>query len=89
MNILIIDLNLFLLRISFFVTLRSVFLKETDGILKVLLPKAGDTNQFIRSDVEVAMRNLVENLQPMKAMNAIIIAGVKWVDCFVSGGFLF
>lgn len=77
MNILIIDLNLFLLRISFFVTLRSVFLKETDGILKVLLPKAGDTNQFIRSDVEVAMRNLVENLQPMKAMNAIIIAGVK------------
>lgn len=77
MNILIIDLNLFLLRINFFVTLRSVFLKETDGILKVLLPKAGDTNQFIRSDVEVAMRNLVENLQPMKAMNAIIIAGVK------------
>lgn len=70
-------IKMFLPRKNFFITLRNIFLKEADGILKVLLPKAGDTNQFIRSDVEVAMNNLVENMQPMKAMNAIIIAGVK------------
>ena len=41
-------------------------------MLKTILLKAGDTNQFIRADVEAAMNSLVDNVQPTKAITYVV-----------------
>lgn len=50
---------------------------EAEGILKVVLPKAGDTNQFIKSDVELVLKNLSDNIPPVKAFAALSSIGVN------------
>ena len=45
-------------------------------ILKTLLPKAGDTNQFIKSDTEQAVDKLVEYINPLKVLPALVSYGV-------------
>ena len=45
-------------------------------ILKTLLPKAGDTNQFIKSDTELAVDKLVEHINPLKVLPALVSYGV-------------
>jgi len=45
--------------------------------LKTVLPKAGDTNQFIKSDTEQAIEALVQNVNPIKTLPALITCGVS------------
>lgn len=56
---------------------------ELEVILKTILLKAGDTNQFIRADVEHAMNNLVDHVHPVKAISAIIVSGSKHINAHV------
>ncbi|XP_066926889.1 TOG array regulator of axonemal microtubules protein 1-like [Clytia hemisphaerica] len=53
---------------------------DLEAILKTVLPKAGDTNQFIKSDTEQAIELLVENVNPYKAMPALVSCGVAHLN---------
>lgn len=46
-------------------------------MLNTVTLKAGDTNNFIRYDVEEALKQMIENVQSQKVMAAIIATGIK------------
>ncbi|XP_002157731.4 TOG array regulator of axonemal microtubules protein 1 isoform X1 [Hydra vulgaris] len=50
---------------------------ETEVILKGILQKAADTNQFIRQDVDTVMTYFVANINPVKAVSALIAFGTS------------
>ena len=45
----------------------------------VLLAKSGESNNFIRDDMDQALRYMVDSLTPQRAMLALIVAGARYV----------
>ncbi|KAI8785321.1 TOG array regulator of axonemal microtubules protein 1 [Biomphalaria glabrata] len=50
---------------------------EAEITAKTLLAKGGESNQFIREDVDKALCSLVDNLSPQRAMLALILGGAS------------
>ncbi|XP_056666747.1 TOG array regulator of axonemal microtubules protein 1 isoform X3 [Monodelphis domestica] len=49
--------------------------QEIDNTVKVLLHKAGESNTFIREDVDKALKAMVNNVTPARAINSLINGG--------------
>lgn len=50
---------------------------ELDYTVKVLLHKSGETNAFLRQDVDMALDSMVQNCTPVRVMNALLAGGLK------------
>ena len=46
-------------------------------MVKTLLLRNGDTNVFIREDVEKALTAMMENVTPQRAMASVITVGAR------------
>ncbi|XP_068947869.1 TOG array regulator of axonemal microtubules protein 1 isoform X2 [Petaurus breviceps papuanus] len=49
--------------------------QEIDNTVKVLLHKAGESNTFIREDVDKALKAMVNNVTPARAVSSLINGG--------------
>uniref|UniRef100_A0A4X2L8P1 TOG domain-containing protein n=1 Tax=Vombatus ursinus TaxID=29139 RepID=A0A4X2L8P1_VOMUR len=49
--------------------------QEIDNTVKVLLHKAGESNTFIREDVDKALKAMVNNVTPARAISSLINGG--------------
>ncbi|XP_029808051.1 TOG array regulator of axonemal microtubules protein 1 [Suricata suricatta] len=58
-----------------FMYLKKSMDQELDTTVKVLLHKAGESNTFIREDVDKALRAMVSNVTPARAVVALINGG--------------
>ncbi|XP_004835672.1 TOG array regulator of axonemal microtubules protein 1 isoform X1 [Heterocephalus glaber] len=58
-----------------FTYLKKSMDQELDTTVKVLLHKAGESNTFIREDVDKALRAMVNNVTPARAVIALISGG--------------
>ncbi|XP_053080393.1 TOG array regulator of axonemal microtubules protein 1 isoform X1 [Acinonyx jubatus] len=58
-----------------FTYLKKSMDQELDATVKVLLHKAGESNTFIREDVDKALRAMVSNVTPARAVVALISGG--------------
>lgn len=58
-----------------FTYLKKSMDQELDATVKVLLHKAGESNTFIREDVDRALRAMVSNVTPARAVVALISGG--------------
>ncbi|XP_010630924.1 TOG array regulator of axonemal microtubules protein 1 isoform X2 [Fukomys damarensis] len=58
-----------------FTYLKKSMDQELDTTVKVLLHKAGESNTFIREDVDKALRAMVNNVSPARAVIALISGG--------------
>ena len=56
---------------------RVALLQDLDVIARVLLHKAGESNSFIRDDVDRALQNMVDGCNPQRAMLAFINGGAE------------
>ena len=54
--------------------------QELEQICKILMPKAGESNAFIREDVDKALDSMVQNVSPQRALGALISAGARYVS---------
>lgn len=54
--------------------------QELDATAKVLLHKAGESNAFIRQDVDAALDSMVQNCTPTRSMNALLNGGLGSVS---------
>ncbi len=52
-------------------------IQELDQTTKVLLAKNGESNGFIRDDVERSLYSMVEKVTPQRAMMALIAGGSR------------
>ncbi|XP_044520841.1 TOG array regulator of axonemal microtubules protein 1 isoform X2 [Gracilinanus agilis] len=52
--------------------------QEVDNTVKVLLHKAGESNTFIREDVDKALKAMVNNVTPARAINSLINGGQRY-----------
>ncbi|XP_012498418.1 PREDICTED: protein FAM179B isoform X2 [Propithecus coquereli] len=52
--------------------------QELDTAVKVLLHKAGESNTFIREDVDKALRAMVNNVTPTRAVLCLISGGQRY-----------
>ncbi|XP_062863351.1 TOG array regulator of axonemal microtubules protein 1 isoform X2 [Trichomycterus rosablanca] len=57
--------------------------QELEATAKVLLHKAGDTNAFIRQDVDAALASMVQNCNPIRSMNALLTGGLGHLNAVV------
>nr|XP_056707056.1 TOG array regulator of axonemal microtubules protein 1 [Euleptes europaea] len=57
--------------------------QELDGTVKVLLHKAGESNSFIREDVEKALKAMVNNVTPARALASLINGGQSHLNTAV------
>ncbi|XP_060117344.1 TOG array regulator of axonemal microtubules protein 1 [Heteronotia binoei] len=57
--------------------------QELDGTVKVLLHKAGESNTFIREDVEKALKAMVNNATPARALASLINGGQSHLNTAV------
>ncbi|GAA6083458.1 TOG array regulator of axonemal microtubules protein 1 isoform X1 [Tachysurus ichikawai] len=57
--------------------------QELDATAKVLLHKAGETNAFIRQDVDAALDSMVQNCTPTRSMNALLTGGLCHLNAVV------
>ncbi|XP_075782247.1 TOG array regulator of axonemal microtubules protein 1 isoform X2 [Pelodiscus sinensis] len=58
-----------------FTYLKKSMDQELDSTVKVLLHKAGESNTFIREDVDRALKAMVNNVTPARALCALINGG--------------
>ncbi|XP_054546114.1 TOG array regulator of axonemal microtubules protein 1 isoform X3 [Talpa occidentalis] len=58
-----------------FTYLKKSMDQELDSTVKVLLHKAGESNTFIREDVDKALRAMVNNVTPARAVVSLINGG--------------
>lgn len=58
-----------------FTYLKKSMDQELDATVKVLLQKAGESNTFIREDVDKALRAMVRNVTPARAVVSLINGG--------------
>ncbi|XP_075387137.1 TOG array regulator of axonemal microtubules protein 1 isoform X2 [Tenrec ecaudatus] len=58
-----------------FTCLKKNMDQELDATVKVLLHKAGESNTFIREDVDKALRAMVNNVTPARAIVSLINGG--------------
>uniref|UniRef100_A0ACB8G6G6 TOG array regulator of axonemal microtubules protein 1 n=2 Tax=Sphaerodactylus townsendi TaxID=933632 RepID=A0ACB8G6G6_9SAUR len=56
---------------------------ELDGTVKVLLHKAGESNSFIREDVDRALKAMVNNVTPGRALASLINGGQSHLNAAV------
>uniref|UniRef100_A0A673T5D7 TOG array regulator of axonemal microtubules protein 1 n=1 Tax=Suricata suricatta TaxID=37032 RepID=A0A673T5D7_SURSU len=61
-----------------FMYLKKSMDQELDTTVKVLLHKAGESNTFIREDVDKALRAMVSNVTPARAVVALINGGQRY-----------
>ncbi|KAM6181247.1 TOG array regulator of axonemal microtubules protein 1 isoform 4-T4 [Erethizon dorsatum] len=61
-----------------FTYLKKSMDQELDTTVKVLLHKAGESNTFIREDVDKALRAMVNNVTPVRAVIALISGGQRY-----------
>ncbi|KAM4663537.1 TOG array regulator of axonemal microtubules protein 1 [Discoglossus pictus] len=59
-----------------FIYLKKNMDYELDNCARVLLHKAGDSNIFIREDVDKALDAMVQNVTPVRALNALLNGGL-------------
>ncbi|XP_041132072.1 TOG array regulator of axonemal microtubules protein 1-like isoform X2 [Polyodon spathula] len=57
--------------------------QELDGTVRVLLHKAGESNTFIREDVDKALGAMVSNVTPARALCALIAGGSSHLNSVV------
>lgn len=55
----------------------KVMEQELDGTVRALLHKAGESNTFIREDVDKALGAMVSNVTPARALCALIAGGSR------------
>ncbi|XP_006824155.2 TOG array regulator of axonemal microtubules protein 1-like [Saccoglossus kowalevskii] len=60
-----------------FTHLRSSLDKDMDQLCKVLLHKAGESNGFIREDVDKSLAAMVESVTPQRALVALVAGGAS------------
>lgn len=53
--------------------------QELEGTVKALLQKAGETNAFIRQDVDAALVCMVQHCTPTRSINALLSGGLRSV----------
>uniref|UniRef100_A0A8C4VN87 TOG array regulator of axonemal microtubules 1 n=1 Tax=Gopherus evgoodei TaxID=1825980 RepID=A0A8C4VN87_9SAUR len=58
-----------------FTNLKKSMDQELDSTVKVLLHKAGESNTFIREDVDKALKAMVNNVTPARALCSLINGG--------------
>ncbi|XP_041469429.1 TOG array regulator of axonemal microtubules protein 1-like isoform X1 [Lytechinus variegatus] len=51
--------------------------KDLDQICRILLPKAGESNGFIREDVDKTLEAMVKNANPQRVLGSLITAGAS------------
>uniref|UniRef100_A0A671EG72 TOG array regulator of axonemal microtubules protein 1 n=1 Tax=Rhinolophus ferrumequinum TaxID=59479 RepID=A0A671EG72_RHIFE len=61
-----------------FTYLKKSMDQELDTTVKVLLHKAGESNTFIREDVDKALRAMVNNVTPARAVVSLINGGQRY-----------
>ncbi|CAO2586419.1 TOG array regulator of axonemal microtubules protein 1 [Lemmus lemmus] len=61
-----------------FTYLRKSMDQELDTAVRALLHKAGESNTFIREDVDKALRAMVNNVTPARAVIALINGGQRY-----------
>ncbi|XP_062974582.1 TOG array regulator of axonemal microtubules protein 1 [Elgaria multicarinata webbii] len=57
--------------------------QELDNTVKVLLHKAGESNTFIREDVDKALKAMVNNATPARALSSLISGGQSHLNTAV------
>ncbi|XP_053235570.1 TOG array regulator of axonemal microtubules protein 1 [Podarcis raffonei] len=57
--------------------------QELDNTVKVLLHKAGELNTFIREDVDKALKAMVNNVTPARALSSLINGGQSHLNTAV------
>uniref|UniRef100_A0A674IL27 TOG array regulator of axonemal microtubules 1 n=1 Tax=Terrapene triunguis TaxID=2587831 RepID=A0A674IL27_9SAUR len=61
-----------------FTYLKKSMDQELDSTVKVLLHKAGESNTFIREDVDKALKAMVNNVTPARALCSLINGGQRY-----------
>ncbi|XP_065822379.1 TOG array regulator of axonemal microtubules protein 1 isoform X2 [Labrus bergylta] len=57
--------------------------QELEGTVKALLQKAGETNAFIRQDVDAALDCMVQNCTPTRSISALLSGGLSHLNAVV------
>ncbi|XP_041703481.1 TOG array regulator of axonemal microtubules protein 1-like isoform X1 [Coregonus clupeaformis] len=57
--------------------------QELEGTAKALLQKAGETNAFIRQDVDAALDSMVQHCTPTRSLNALLTSGLSHLNSVV------
>nr|XP_019964582.1 PREDICTED: crescerin-1-like [Paralichthys olivaceus] len=57
--------------------------QELERTVKTLLQKAGDTNVFIRQDVDAALDCMVQHCTPTRSINALLTGGLSHLNAMV------
>ncbi|XP_005742864.1 protein FAM179B [Pundamilia nyererei] len=57
--------------------------QELEGTVKALLQKAGESNAFIRQDVDAALDCMVQHCTPTRSINALLIGGLSHLNAVV------
>ncbi|XP_028994743.1 TOG array regulator of axonemal microtubules protein 1 isoform X2 [Betta splendens] len=57
--------------------------QELEGTVKVLLQKAGESNAFIRQDVDAALDCMVQHCTPIRSINALLTGGLGHLNAVV------
>ncbi|XP_041668146.1 TOG array regulator of axonemal microtubules protein 1 isoform X2 [Cheilinus undulatus] len=57
--------------------------QELEGTAKALLQKAGETNAFIRQDVDAALESMVLHCTPTRSINALLSGGLSHLNAVV------
>lgn len=64
--------------------------QELEGTVKALLQKAGESNAFIRQDVDAALECMVQHCTPTRSISALLSGGLRsvCVGTYTHGGVL-
>ncbi|XP_042357180.1 TOG array regulator of axonemal microtubules protein 1 isoform X2 [Plectropomus leopardus] len=57
--------------------------QELEGTVKALLQKAGESNAFIRQDVDAALGCMVQHCTPTRGINALLSGGLSHLNAVV------
>ncbi|KAK7905011.1 hypothetical protein WMY93_017618 [Mugilogobius chulae] len=57
--------------------------QELEGTVKALLHKAGESNAFIRQDVDAALDNMVQHCTPTRSIHALLTGGLSHLNAVV------
>ncbi|CAB1335104.1 unnamed protein product [Coregonus sp. 'balchen'] len=57
--------------------------QELEGTAKALLQKAGESNAFIRQDVDAALDSMVQHCTPTRSLSALLTSGLSHLNSVV------
>lgn len=66
-----------------FAALQKGMDQELEGTARALLHKAGETNTFIRQDVDKALDSMVQNCTATRSMNALLVGGLGHLNSVI------